>query len=181
MCNLLKTQWGKKCCPHDSFSHRFRPLCIPSIIFDLFKHLVASLRCNVELHPQQFELVDAGLLKGGRRGWRTRCVCLLIVLIYPSPFSELYAISSKPSGKECCPHSSFSSTRALLASFVCSIHCRQPFPPPRCQPCRHAVFHLQRFDLVEVGLVEGKGREGGEKIRPNVDLFSCVQDVCRSM
>ena len=100
-----------------------------------------------------------------------KCVCLLIFLIYPFAFSELYAISPKPGGKECFPHGSFSSTRALLASLVYFIHGRQPFPPPRCQPCPHVVFHLQRFDLVEVGLVERKGREGGEQMRPNVDLF----------
>ena len=43
------------------------------------------------------------------------------------------------------------------------------------------IFHLQRFDLIDVGLVGGKGREDGEQTRPDVGLFSCVQDVCCSM
>ncbi len=99
MCNLIIIQWGKKCCPHDSFSHRFRPLCIPSITFDLFKHLVASLRCNVEVHPQQFELVDVGLLKEGRRGWRTNASACWFFWSIPLRFPNYMQSHQNPVGK----------------------------------------------------------------------------------
>ena len=83
--------------------------------------------------------------------------------------------------KECCSHGSFSSARESLPSFLYPIHCLQPFPPPCCQPCRNVVFHLQNFELVDVGLVGRKGGKSGEQMRPVVDLFFCVQNVCCSM
>ena len=79
--------------------------------------------------------------------------------------------------RECCSHGSFSSARALLPSFVYPIHCLQPIPPPCSQPCRNEVFRLERFDLIDVGLVGTKRGEGGKQTRPDVDLFSCVQNV----
>ncbi len=99
MCNLIKTQWEKECCPHVSFSHRFRPLCFPFIIFDLFKHLVASLCCNVELHPHQFELVDVGLLKEGRREWRTNASACWLFWSILFRFPNYMQSHQKPVGK----------------------------------------------------------------------------------
>lgn len=64
-----------------------------------------------------------------------------------------------------------------LPSFVYPIHCLQPFPPPYRQPYRDLVISVQQFDLIDVGLVETNGGEGNQKTRPDVDLFSCFQNI----
>ncbi len=113
-----------------------------------------------------------GLLKELRRGWRPgKFIWLWIVSIYLFPFSESYAISSELSGKKSAVHMALSPLPVHRFRPLYSIHCLQSFPPPRCQPCHHVVFPLQRFDLVDMHLVERKGREGSEQMRPDVDCF----------
>ncbi len=140
------------------------------------KHLVASLCCNIEPYPQRLSLSRWPAGEGGGVGVAGKCVWLSIVSIYPFAFPDSYATSSKPSGKKSAVHMALSPLPVHRFPNLCL----QPFPPSRCQPCRHVVFHLQRFGLIDVGLVGRKGREGGEQTRLDVGLFSCIQDVCRS-
>ena len=142
---------------HDPFSHRCCPSCIPSYL----RPLGSQPYRNIVFHRMRLVVGFSNLSLSV-----SRIMCNLIKTQWE---------------KECCPHGSFSSARASLPSFVYPIHCLQPFPPPCCQPCRNLGFHLQRFDLIDVGLVGTKGGEGGEQTRPDVDLFSCVQNVCCSM
>lgn len=143
----------------------------------------ASLRSHLMLNP------SASLNRSSPRS----AVSLLSVLLrfpfrdslmplIPDSMYSLLVLEINPVGKNiCCAHGSFSSARSSLPSFVYSNHCLQPFPLPCCQPCRNVVSYLPQFGLIDVGLVETKRGEGGEQTRPNVDSFSCIQNVSCSM